>query len=201
MLRPNASAPVNIQELSGDPNPQYFLKSTAVQMGGVLPYPFPFIQDLGARRYSDTNGGRTAVQIGGILQYFLRDYPSDTELLLTKNVSEMSISKIANCIRNSLEKPFFPGDFEGAKPLENDEKWFSGNYFRNNFVSEGSRGWGFRNSSEKWVSQRMQTLAVGRGEVRVYKVQVYPKVWGTLAGTSPKLFFPQKDHRPLNGPF
>ena len=26
-----------IQELSGDPNPQYFLKSTAVQMGGVLP--------------------------------------------------------------------------------------------------------------------------------------------------------------------
>ena len=26
------------QKRSGDPNPQYFLKSTAVQMGGVLPY-------------------------------------------------------------------------------------------------------------------------------------------------------------------
>ena len=27
-----------VQELSGDANPQYFLKSIAVQMGGVLPY-------------------------------------------------------------------------------------------------------------------------------------------------------------------
>ena len=26
------------QELSGDPNPQYFLKSTTIQMGGVLQY-------------------------------------------------------------------------------------------------------------------------------------------------------------------
>ena len=52
------------QELSGDPNPQYFLKSTAVQMGGVLPYKweaycstngrctvgFPFLQGLKARK-------------------------------------------------------------------------------------------------------------------------------------------------------
>ena len=27
-----------VQKRTGDPNPQYFLKSTAVQMGGVLPY-------------------------------------------------------------------------------------------------------------------------------------------------------------------
>ena len=32
---------------------------------------------------------------------------------------------------------FFPRDFEGAKSLKNYEKYFSGNYFRNNFVSEG----------------------------------------------------------------
>ena len=34
------SRDASFQELSGDPltNPQYFLKSTAVQMGGVLPY-------------------------------------------------------------------------------------------------------------------------------------------------------------------
>ena len=34
-----SSSPENTicQELSGDPNPQYFLKSTAIQMGGVLP--------------------------------------------------------------------------------------------------------------------------------------------------------------------
>ena len=52
------------QELSGDPNPQYFLKSTAVQMGGVLPYTweaycstngrctvgFPFLQGLEATK-------------------------------------------------------------------------------------------------------------------------------------------------------
>ena len=52
------------QELSGDPNPQYFLKSTAVQMGGVLPYKwetycrtngrciawFPFIQSIKRRK-------------------------------------------------------------------------------------------------------------------------------------------------------
>ena len=37
-----------IQELSGDPNPQYFPKSTAVQMGGVLPYKW--------EAYCSTNG-------------------------------------------------------------------------------------------------------------------------------------------------
>ena len=51
------------QDLSGDPNPQYFLKSTAVQMGGVVPYKwevycsangrctvgFPILQGLEAR--------------------------------------------------------------------------------------------------------------------------------------------------------
>ena len=59
------------QELSGDPNPQYFLKSTAVQMGGVLPYKW--------EAYCSTNGrcivdfpffkawkpGMSRIQLGG----------------------------------------------------------------------------------------------------------------------------------------
>ena len=40
------------QKRSGDPNPQYFSKSTAVQMGGVLPYKW--------EAYCSTNGRRTA---------------------------------------------------------------------------------------------------------------------------------------------
>ena len=58
-------------ELSGDPNPQYFLKSTAVQMGGVLPYKWevhsttnrrctvglPFLQGLQARKVQRYKGG------------------------------------------------------------------------------------------------------------------------------------------------
>ena len=42
----------NIQKRSGDPNPQYFSKSTAVQMGGVLPYKW--------EAYCSTNGRRIA---------------------------------------------------------------------------------------------------------------------------------------------
>ena len=74
--------PLN-QKRSGDPNPQYFSKSTAVQMGGVLPYKweaycstngrriagFPFLRSLEARKvrrykwgaYCRTNGRCTAV--------------------------------------------------------------------------------------------------------------------------------------------
>ena len=71
------------QELSGDPNPQYFLKSTAIQMRGILPYKweaycstngkctvgFPFLEGLEARKvqrynytaYCRTNWRCTAV--------------------------------------------------------------------------------------------------------------------------------------------
>ena len=71
------------QKLSGDPNPQYFSKSIAVQMGGVLPYKweaycstngrriagFPFLRSLEARKarrykwgtYCRTNWRCTAV--------------------------------------------------------------------------------------------------------------------------------------------
>ena len=35
------------------------------------------------------------------------------------------------------EMSLLSGDFEGAKFLENSEKYFSENYFSNNFVSEG----------------------------------------------------------------
>ena len=61
-----------LHELSGDPNPQYFLKSTAVQMGGVLPYKWevfcwvPFLQGLEARKVQRY---RIAEQIGGVLPY------------------------------------------------------------------------------------------------------------------------------------
>ena len=40
------------QKRSGDPNPQYFAKSTAIQMGGVLPYKW--------EAYCSTNGRRIA---------------------------------------------------------------------------------------------------------------------------------------------
>ena len=72
-----------LKVLPGDPNPQYFSKSTAVQMGGVLPYKwgaycrtngrriagFPFLRSLEARKvrrykwgaYCRTNGRSTAV--------------------------------------------------------------------------------------------------------------------------------------------
>ena len=72
-----------IQKRSGDPNPQYFSKSIAVQMGGVLPYKweaycstngrriagFPFLRSLEARKvrrykwgaYCRTNGRCSAV--------------------------------------------------------------------------------------------------------------------------------------------
>ena len=71
------------QKRSGEPNPQYFSKSTAVQMGGVLPYKweaycstngrriagFPFLRSLEARKvrrykwgaYCRTNWRCTAV--------------------------------------------------------------------------------------------------------------------------------------------
>ena len=74
--------------------------------------------------------------------------PSDTKLLLTKNYSEIIIFvKITNFTRYSLKKSLFPGDFESAKCLKSYEKYFSGNYFRNNLVSEGilfvlRRSWG-----------------------------------------------------------
>ena len=42
----------NSQKRSGDPNPQYFSKSTAVEMGDVLPYKW--------EAYCSTNGRRTA---------------------------------------------------------------------------------------------------------------------------------------------
>ena len=69
------------------------------------------------------------------------DLPSDTKLLLTKNYSDKKIyiGKFTNVMRNSLKKSFFSGDLEGTKVLKNDEKYFAGKYFRNNFVSEGTR--------------------------------------------------------------
>ena len=47
-------------------------RRTAKQMGGVL-LGFPFFKASKPGRHSDRNGGRTAVQIGDVLQYFLLD--------------------------------------------------------------------------------------------------------------------------------
>ena len=85
-------APLSLfQKRPGDPNPQYFSESTAVQMGGVLPYKqeaycstngrctvgFPFLGSLEARKvrrykrgaYCRTNWRCTAVlfrQVAGV---------------------------------------------------------------------------------------------------------------------------------------
>ena len=48
----NSGANAKGQKCSGDPNPQFFFKSTAVQMGGVLPYKW--------EAYCSTNGKRIA---------------------------------------------------------------------------------------------------------------------------------------------
>ena len=70
-----------IRNFPEPPNPWYFLKVSLVQMGGVLRYKwerrtavqigcvlrrFPFSKALKPARHSVTNGGRTAVQIGGV---------------------------------------------------------------------------------------------------------------------------------------
>ena len=70
------------QKRSGDPNPQYFSESTAVQMGGVL----PAIQMGGVLQYKWEAYCRislssklrsqegTAIQMGGVLPYKLEAY-------------------------------------------------------------------------------------------------------------------------------
>ena len=61
------------QELSGDPNPQYSLKSTAVQMGGVLQYKWEVYcwVSLSSRLLSQEG---PAIQMGGVLPYKLEVY-------------------------------------------------------------------------------------------------------------------------------
>ena len=56
------------QKRSGDPNPQYFAKSTAVQMGGVLPYKWEAHcrVSLSSKLRSQES---TAIQMGGVLPY------------------------------------------------------------------------------------------------------------------------------------
>ena len=77
--------------------------------------------------------------ITALLILFLELITSDTKLLLTKNYFEIIIfGKLTNLTRNSLKMSFFPGHFESSKSLKNYENQFSGNYFRNNFVSEGN---------------------------------------------------------------
>ena len=57
-----------LQELSCDPNPQYFLKSAAAQMGGVLPSKWEAYcwVSLSSRLRSQEGA---AIQMGGILPY------------------------------------------------------------------------------------------------------------------------------------
>ena len=61
------------QKRSGDPNPQYFSKSTAVQMGGVLQYKWEV--HCGVSLSSKLrNQESTAIQMGGVLPYKLEVY-------------------------------------------------------------------------------------------------------------------------------
>ena len=53
---------ISFGERSGDHNHQDFPKSIAIQMGGVLRYKW--------EAYCDTNGRRTAIQMGGVLTVF-----------------------------------------------------------------------------------------------------------------------------------
>ena len=46
--------------------------------------------------------------------------------------------KLTNFTHNFWKKSFFPEDLEGASSFENYEKQLSRNYFRNDFVSEGT---------------------------------------------------------------
>ena len=48
----------------------------------------------------------------------------------------LTLSTVDRCGRHRLKKSSFPGGLESAKPLLNYQ--FSGNYFRNNFVSLSS---------------------------------------------------------------
>ena len=56
------------RERSGDPNPQCFSKSTAVQMGDVLPYKWEVYRwlSLSSRLRSQESA---AIQMGGVLPY------------------------------------------------------------------------------------------------------------------------------------
>ena len=68
-------APSN-EELSGDPNPQYVLKSTAVQMGGVLQYKKLEVYCLVSLSSRLRSQEGTAIQITGVLPYKLEVYGS-----------------------------------------------------------------------------------------------------------------------------
>ena len=61
------------QKRSGDPNPQYFSKSTAVQMGGVLQYKWEAYcrVSLSSKLRSQES---MAIQMGGVLPYKLEVY-------------------------------------------------------------------------------------------------------------------------------
>ena len=68
--------------------------------------------------------------------------PSDTKLLLTKNYFEIILfGKLRiSCVIFRRECLSFLDISRAPKSLKNYEKKFSGNYFRNNFVSEGISG-------------------------------------------------------------
>ena len=68
-----------------------------------------------------------------------QNYPLTQNYYLRKNTFwNKYIWNIKSFLRNSLKMSSFLGDFEGAKPLKNYEESFSGSFFRNHFVSEGT---------------------------------------------------------------
>ena len=64
-----------LQELSGDPNPHYFLKSTCRTMGGVLQYKWElYCWGSPSSRLRSQEGA--AIQMGDVLPYTLEVYCS-----------------------------------------------------------------------------------------------------------------------------
>ena len=78
---------LNSGEHPGDHNHQDFLKSTVIQMGGVLHYKWEaYCDTMGGStdstslsleprgpKYCNTNGRLIAIQMGGVLRYFFRE--------------------------------------------------------------------------------------------------------------------------------
>ena len=109
------------RELSGDPNPQYFLKSTAVQMGGVLQYKWEVYCWLSLSSRLTSQGG-TTIRMGAILPYQLEVYCSTFPRPVGVGVSETLLKKASN----------YSGTKKEPKPklLSPDIFWWGGGLSR-----------------------------------------------------------------------
>ena len=123
------------QELSSDPNPQYFLKSIAVRMGGVLPYKWEvYCWASLCSRLGSQEG--TAIQMGGVLPYKFTNGKKHPKKICIKNFG----GTLAGGSRRGLRRP-----------NSLCRCWFSQQNtvhkeFRGGGVLRGSWGWGLRSN-------------------------------------------------------